>query len=255
MATTHAAEESGPINKDALRQTIWSTLRQHQVVKHDPVGHIPNFIGTETATERLSQLKIWQQAQVIKCNPDSPQKLVRLHALAAGKLLYMAVPRLSRRQCFVALHGEALAAKGIPLQQAANMREALVHGQPVAFADMQPIDLVVVGSVAVSPNGGRTGKGAGFADLELAMLREAKLVLPDTPIVTTVHDLQVVASDRVPMQRHDWPLDWIVTPTTVIKTNTALPRPTGLDWPKLQPQQIQKIPVLRSLSQQQQQQQ
>jgi 5-formyltetrahydrofolate cyclo-ligase len=159
---------------------------------------------------------------------------------------------LAKKKCFVALHRDALEAKGIPLEKAANMRDALIHGQLVAFDEMQPIDLVMVGCVAVAATGGRTGKGAGFADLELAMLREGGLVQPETPIITTVHELQVVAGDRLPMQSHDWPLDWIVTPEQVIATHTAFPHPPGLDWDTLQPHQIKQIPVLRRLSQQRQ---
>jgi 5-formyltetrahydrofolate cyclo-ligase len=251
--SSSTAEWSGRnADKDALRQEIWASLQTNQAAKRNPVGHIPNFVGAEIAAERLAALAVWQQARVVKCNPDSPQKPVRLQALREGKLLYMAVPRLAKKQCFVALHRDALEAQGIPLEKAANMRDALIHGQLVAFDEMQPIDLVIVGCVAVAPTGGRTGKGAGFADLELALLREGELVQPETPIVTTVHELQVVDGDRLPMQPHDWPLDWIVTPEQAIATQTAFPHPVGLDWDTLQADQIQQIPVLRMLAQQRQ---
>jgi len=249
--SSHSSQWAGRhADKDVLRQEIWTLLKTHHATKRDPVGHIPNFVGAEVAAARLAELAVWQQAQVVKCNPDAPQKSVRLQALRDGKRLYMAVPRLARKQCFVALHREALAAKEIPLTQAANMRDALIHGELVTFDDMQPINLVVVGCVAVTPTGGRTGKGAGFADLELAMLREGGLVQPDTPIVTTVHPLQVVAGDRLPMQAHDWPLDWVVTPQKTLATQTTFARPSGLDWKSLQSDQIRKIPVLRLLAQQ-----
>jgi len=252
MTTISTAEWQGRHGaKDRLRQEIWAALQAHQAVKRDPVCHIPNFVEAATAATQLAALDVWQQARVVKCNPDAPQKPVRLQALAAGKLLYMAVPRLAKQQCFVALERETLEQKGIPLATAANRREALIHGQLVAFDEMQPIDLVVVGCVAVSPSGGRTGKGAGFADLELAMLREGGLVQSATPIATTVHPLQVVASDRLPMQPHDWPLDWIVTPEEAIATQTPYPRPSGLDWDALQPDQLQQIPVLKRLAQRQ----
>lgn len=236
------------VTKDALRQEIWASLKAHQATHRDPVGHIPHFKGAAAAAVRLATLPLWQAARVIKCNPDSPQKPVRIQALREGKLLYMAVPRLTRKQCFVALQRDTLATQGVSPEQAANMRDALIHGTLVGFDEMRSLDLVVVGCVAAAVNGGRTGKGAGFADLELALLREAALVPPDTPIVTTVHDLQVVAGDRLPMQPHDWPLDWIVTPDTAIATHTPLPRPTGLDWDALQEDQLRTIPVLRSLA-------
>jgi len=233
--------------KDELRAEIWALLKEQKASVRDPVGHIPNFVGAQQAADCLSTLPIWQQARVMKCNPDSPQRPVRLKALQEGKLLYMAVPRLTKKQCFVELTVAALQQKNVPLTEAATMRGALIHGRLVAFEEMQPIDLVVVGCVAVAQSGGRTGKGAGFADLELAMLRSLNLIQPDTPIVTTVHSLQLVDADRLPMQPHDWPLNWIVTPEEAIATQTTFTRPQGLDWKQIYPEQLKQIPILRML--------
>ncbi|NEQ51941.1 MAG: 5-formyltetrahydrofolate cyclo-ligase [Leptolyngbya sp. SIO3F4] len=235
--------------KDALRQLIWSKLKTQKAVHRDPVGHIPNFIGADVAADRLAENELWQRAAVVKCNPDSPHTAVRLRALADGKTLYMAVPQLSCKKCFVELTGTALEVKGVDLKDAASMRGAMVHGHLVAFNEMQPVDLVVVGCVAVALNGGRTGKGAGFADLELAMLRECGLIAETTPIVTTVHDLQVVDSGELPMEHHDWGLDLIVTPTCCFVTKNTHPKPMGLDWDAIHPDQITNIPILRSWSQ------
>ncbi|MBX2862813.1 MAG: 5-formyltetrahydrofolate cyclo-ligase [Leptolyngbyaceae cyanobacterium MAG.088] len=234
------------IGKDALRQQIWATLKTQQATDRDPVGHIPNFIGAELAAARLAETPLWQQVQVVKCNPDSPHAAVRLRALADGKTLYMAVPQLARKKCFVELTAAALGAKGVSLKEAASMGGAMLHGQLVAFEEMQAIDLVIVGCVAVALNGGRTGKGAGFADLELAMLRECNLISEATPIVTTVHDLQIVDATELPMQSHDWGLDLIVTPTQCLATKNYHPKPNGLDWSTIQPEQIANIPMLRA---------
>lgn len=236
--------------KDALRQRIWSTLKACRVTRRDPVGHIPNFIGADIAAERLATTALWQQAQVVKCNPDSPQAGVRLQALADGKMLYMAVPRLSRKKCFVELTAAVLEKKGVSLKEAASIRGAMIHGRLVAFEEMQPVDLVIVGCVAVASNGGRTGKGAGFADLELAMLREFGLIVDNTPIVTTVHDLQLVDAGELPMQAHDWGIDLIVTPTQCLTTDNHHPKPAGLDWDTVQADQIANIPILRALAKQ-----
>lgn len=234
-------------DKDKLRAEIWSLLKQNNASIRDPFGRIPNFVGAEKAAEVLTKLPIWQQAASIKCNPDSPQIPVRLRALQDGKRLYMAVPRLTDDRCFVELTAEDLHKHNIPLAEAAIAKNAVKCGRLVSFAEMQPIDLVIVGCVAVTPNGGRTGKGAGFADLELAMLQEFGLIKTETPIVTTVHYLQVVADSRLPMQAHDWAVNWVVTPDEVIKTNTIYPRPTGLNWEQLRPEQLEKIPTLRKL--------
>jgi 5-formyltetrahydrofolate cyclo-ligase len=233
--------------KDALRQEIWSLLKRQAASPSDPVGHIPDFVGSDLAADRLAELPIWQAARVIKCNPDKAQAPVRLRALCDGKLLYMAVPRLVDARCFVELTAEALREKGADLETASQWQGALEHGRLVAFEEMHPIDLVVTGCVAVARSGGRTGKGAGFADLELGMLRQVSLLPPGTPIITTVHGLQLVDDARLPMQRHDSPLDWIITPDEVIETHTPYPQPGGVDWDAVQPDQYQSIPALRAL--------
>ncbi|MDX2230044.1 MAG: 5-formyltetrahydrofolate cyclo-ligase [Leptolyngbyaceae cyanobacterium bins.349] len=233
--------------KEQVRREVWARLQQHNATHRDPVGHIPDFAGAVQAAARLATLPIWQQAQVVKCNPDSPQKWVRSRALQDNKRLYMAVPRLTNQRCFVELTAAALQEQGIALEAAATMRNALVHGRLVSFEEMHPIDLVVVGCVAVTAAGGRTGKGAGFADLELAMLKQFQLINHTTPIVTTVHSLQQVDTSYLPMQAHDWALDWIITPDTVIQTNTTYSKPDGLDWDAIQPDQYQQIPILQQL--------
>jgi 5-formyltetrahydrofolate cyclo-ligase len=235
-------------DKDKLRTEIWSLLKQQAASVGDPFGHIPNFVGAELAAKKLATLPIWQQAKTIKCNPDSPQIPVRIRALQDGKRLYMAVPRLTDDRCFVELTAEDLHKHNIPLAEAAIARKALTCGKLVSFEEMEPIDLVIVGCVAVARNGGRTGKGAGFADLELAMLTQLGLVQIDTPIVTTVHSLQIVEDFRLPMQAHDWALNWIVTAQEVIETNTSYPRPIGLNWDSIRPEQLEQIPILRKLN-------
>lgn len=233
--------------KDALRAEIWENLKRAAASPTDPVGHIPDFVGSDRAAERLAELPIWRDAKVIKCNPDKAQAPVRLRALQDGKLLYMAVPRLVDARCFVELTAEALRAKGADLAAAAQWQGALEHGKLVAFEEMRPIDLVVTGCVAVTRSGGRTGKGAGFADLELGMLRQLGLLRPGVPVITTVHAIQLVDDARLPMQRHDSPLDWIVTPDEAIETKTPYPQPGGIDWDAVQPDQYDSIPALRAL--------
>ena len=138
--------------------------------------------------------------------------------------------------------------QSVSIAESAIARKALTCGKLVSFEEMEPIDLVIIGCVAAGRSGGRTGKGAGFADLELAMLTEFGLVEIDTPIVTTVHSLQVVEDSRLPMQVHDWALNWIITAEEVIETNTIYPRPTGLNWDSIRAEQLEKIPILRKLN-------
>lgn len=234
-------------DKDILRSDIWGQLVQQGAAVSEPYGHIPNFVGADKAAERLAALPVWQAAKILKCNPDTVQAPVRLRALQDGKLVYMAVPRLAQERPFIELNPANFMARGIQFSQVATHQGAMQHGQPVSLEEMQPIDLVVTGCVAVSRAGGRTGKGAGFADLEMGMLRQIGLIRADTPIVTTVHAIQVVDDSYLPMLSHDWKLTWIVTPDEVIETKFNRPQPTGLEWDKVLPEQLEQIPVLRKL--------
>ncbi len=234
-------------DKDALRSEIWHRLKDQGASPRDPFGHIPSFFGAEEAAALLAELSIWQDARVIKSNPDTAHVPLRLRALQDGKRLYMAVPRLTEERCFVELTAQALADKGVPLAEAAAWQGAMAHGQLVSPEEMQAIDLLLVGCVAVSRRGGRIGKGAGFADLELGILRELGLIGPQTPAVAAVHPLQIIDAAALPLQSHDWPLDWLITPAEVFETKTDYPRPSGLDWDLIRPEQYQSIPVLSAL--------
>jgi 5-formyltetrahydrofolate cyclo-ligase len=236
--------------KDQLRAAVWTALQESGVGSGRLWDSIPNFVGADVAAEKLSQLPIWREAKVVKSNPDSPQIPVRYRALRDGKLLYMPVPELAKEFPFVLLDPTKLAEQGISFADAARIDGALQYGQRVQFSEMLPMDLLVVGCVAVGRNGGRTGKGGGFADLELGIFREVGIIPPHAKLVTTVHDLQIVNDDLLTLQTHDSPLDWIVTPNEVIETCTSYPRPDGVYWDAILPEQYEAIPFLRTLREQ-----
>jgi 5-formyltetrahydrofolate cyclo-ligase len=183
----------------------------------------------------------------VKCNPDPPQIPVRLRALYDGKIVYAPVPELTRGLPFVRLDPAELKAKGVEFETAATAQGFLAHGEPVAFEAMELLDFVVVGCVAVTRAGGRTGKGGGFADLELGIFRELDKLKPDTPITTTVHSSQVVDDARLPMMPHDSALHFIATEKELIDTRTEFGQPKGVDWERVQPDQYEAIPFLKGL--------
>lgn len=41
--------------------------------------HSPNFKGAAEAAERLASIPEFKNAQVVKCNPDTPQSMVKIH--------------------------------------------------------------------------------------------------------------------------------------------------------------------------------
>lgn len=233
--------------KDALRDRVWTELEQTGAAVGPARSRIPDFVGATDAAERLAQLSQWKSARVVKSNPDRGQAPVRLRALRDGKKLYTPVPELVKDFPFVELDPEDLARRGIGFEEVMYSEDFVRLGRPIDFDEMDILDVVVVGCVAVTAVGGRTGKGGGFADLELGIFREVGIVNDATPVVTTVHDLQVVDDPEIVMVGHDYPLDHIFTPTRSIATNHGYPRPTGVAWDVVQPDQFDGIPFLRSL--------
>ena len=153
----------------------------------------------------------------------------------------MAVPRLRSEKCFVEIDPQRLGKKAV---LAASIAGACKYGRAVSPREMRPVDLVVCGSVAVGRDGARLGKGGGYCDLEYGLLREEGKVRESTPILTTVHPLQIVP-ERIGMLPHDLPVDFLVTPGDVIATRPTHPRPRGIYWDLLRPLNINAIPLLR----------
>lgn len=56
-----------------------------------------------------------------------------------------------------------------------------------------------------------------------------------------------VPDAAVVIEPHDTPLDLIATEAALIETRTRLPRPTGVDWARVRPDQFATIPFLASL--------
>ncbi len=226
---------------------MWSRLVDAEVNVGPALDRIPNFVGADAAAKRLSDLEQWKRARVVKCNPDPPQIPVRLRALYDGKILFSPVPYLTQSFPYLRIDPDKLAAKGVDFETAATSQGFMQHGEPVGFEDMPKLDFCVVGCVAVTRRGGRTGKGAGFADLEQGVFRELGLVDSSTPIATTVHSSQVVDDADVVMESHDSALDFIATELELIETRTPYPQPQGVAWEKVRPDQFADIPFLRAL--------
>lgn len=235
------------LKKDALRDEIWGELENSQQGIGPVRSRIPNFVGADEAAFLLSRTEAWKNARIVKCNPDPPQIPVRLRALYDGKLLYTPVPELVEGFPFVLLDPKRLKEAGISFELAATSQGAVRHGQPVQFDDMEPMDFLVVGCVAATAAGGRTGKGGGFADLELGIFHDLGKLPGHAVIATTVHEMQMVPNAAIEMLSHDSPLDLIATPSRLIETGAQFNGVPGVQWQSVLDDQYRDIPFLGQL--------
>jgi 5-formyltetrahydrofolate cyclo-ligase len=234
-------------DKDVVRHRVWDALEAAGVAVGPAWSMIPNFVGADVAAWRLAQTAEWKRAKTVKTNPDQAQMPIRLRALYEGKLLFAPVPYLTREFPYLRIDPSKMQQKGISFELAATAQGFVEHGDRIGFEDVAPLDFCVVGSVAVTRAGARTGKGAGFADLETGIFRELGIVTAETPMATSVHSIQLIDSDVVVMQAHDSPLDFVATEAELVVTGNTAPRPMGVAWDRVQPDQFETIPFLARL--------
>ena len=225
---------------------MWKAIKPYALPPFPVEGRIPNFKGAKEAAERLLSLKEWKEAKVVKANPDSPQRWIRLKALEEGKALLMATPRL--REGFLLLSAEFVPKE--KFKEASTIKGAFKWGKKLKSIDdllknVEGIDFIVEGSVAVDLGGRRIGKGAGYGDLEFGILSELGLIDQNVPVATTVHDVQILEGP-LPQDPWDVPLTFASTPTKLLCFE-PLPRPKGIMWDLLDSKKLQEIPLLQEL--------
>ncbi len=227
--------------KADARRAVWDRLQQKGAARFPfpPHRRIPNFAGALDAAQRLFELEPWKTAKRIKVNPDAPQRYVREEALRRGIVVFVPTPRL--RAGFLRLDPATIPEEKIA--EAAALSSSRAWAEEVPLRDLPRLDAIVCGSVAVTRDGHRCGKGEGYSDLEYAILRE--LGHPPVPVATTVHDLQLV--DEFPRDETDLPLSAIVTPTRTILVTDPPPPPAGIAWDRLTEKDFEEMPVLEDL--------
>nr|XP_015223829.1 PREDICTED: methenyltetrahydrofolate synthase domain-containing protein isoform X1 [Lepisosteus oculatus]XP_015223830.1 PREDICTED: methenyltetrahydrofolate synthase domain-containing protein isoform X2 [Lepisosteus oculatus] len=235
------------VTKWDIRQKVWDYIEANNLANFPrPVHHrIPNFKGAYRSCDQLASLGVLQHASEVKVDPDKPLEGARLAVLQAGKTLLVPTPRL-RTGLFNRIVPPQRATKE-DLRICSTSQGVKQYSVPVGLDAKVHVDLVVVGSVAVSEKGYRIGKGEGFADMEYAMMVSMGAVNDSTIIVTVVHDCQVVDLPEELVEGHDLTVDYILTPSRVIKTGCSRPKPQGIFWAKLDSDMLDKIPILKKL--------
>jgi len=231
-------------SKEEIRKLVWDTMMREGIARFPlpPHGRIPNFVDAEEAARRLSRLHPFAEAGVLKINPDSPQRPVRYWALSSGKRVVMPTPRI--RKGFLLLDPSNIPRTA--LSYASTIKGAFRYGTMVKPWNLPKIDAAVVGSVAVDTEGRRIGKGEGYSEIEFGILVEVGVLEKDAPIATTVHDVQVLPPP-LPTDPWDVSVDYVVTPTRVIKADNRPPRPEGILWDLMPEKKIEEIPLLKEL--------
>ncbi|XP_068586291.1 methenyltetrahydrofolate synthase domain-containing protein isoform X1 [Cebidichthys violaceus] len=230
-----------------IRQKVWDYIEDNNLANFPRPVHnrIPNFKGAFTACTKVSELQVFTQSTEVKVDPDKPLEGARLAVLQAEKTLLVPTPRL-RTGLFNKITPPEGASKE-QLRICSSSQGVRDFSVPVDLDAKVKVDLVVVGSVAVSEKGLRIGKGEGFADMEYGMMACMGAVNESTVVVTIVHDCQVVDIPEEIIESHDLTVDYILTPTRVIKTNNQFPKPLGIFWNKLNIEKLEKIPILKKL--------
>ncbi|WP_066048668.1 5-formyltetrahydrofolate cyclo-ligase [Robertmurraya korlensis] len=228
--------------KQEIREEKWSYLTEHKLGRFPfPLqNRIPNFKGAEKAAHFVTTMPEYQQAKVIKVNPDSPQLPIRTQILKDGKTLLVPTPRL--KAGFIMVKPEWV--PNGEERKAASLSHINSYGKEISLSEMPRIDLFFTGSVALHRDGRRVGKGEGYSDREYAIIRE--LGNPDVPIIGTIHSCQLTEHE-IPRDAFDLTVDWIATETELIKTNSPYKKPSGIQWELVTEEELEEMPVLKEI--------
>lgn len=195
------------MDKQRLREEIWHLLMDRGLTSEITRPRIPKFKGELKAAMLLKNTPEWADSKVIFSSPDSAQLKVREYALRDGKELIMASPKLKNGYLCILPDDASGQSRAATIKGAFKIGERLL--------EFPRVDIVVEGSVAVDLNGGRLGKGGGYADQEIEHLLIEGAITKETPIATTVHETQIIG--EVPMEPHDKRINMIVTQERVIR--------------------------------------
>lgn len=232
-----------------IRQQIWTKLRE--VARPDTrfdlnfAEVIPDFEGSEAATARILEMPAYRDSAFAFITPDNCLAGLRQAMIEADKPFVMSTYGIYRG--FVLME-PGMVPEGAALY--ASWLDGMEHfGRPITLAeiaDRGSFDFMATGASAVSVDGVRFGKGHGFFDIEWGMFTDLGLVDQKTPVVAIVHDVQVV-EDRLTPSETDILVDAVATPTRLLRVEDMAPRPRGVKWDLVDPDQLARTPPLREL--------
>ena len=232
-----------------VRERIW--MRLADVARPDTRFHmnfaevIPDFEGSEAATDRIAADPAYEASRFAFVTPDNCLVDLRRRMIEAGRPFVMSTYGIWRG--FVLLEPERVP-DGVALYAA--WLDGMEHfGRPITLEEIAGrgrFDLMVTGASAVSVDGVRFGKGHGFFDLEWGMFSDMGLVDEATPILAVAHDVQLV-EERLTPSETDILVDRVATPSRMHVVERRARRPRGVRWELLSEAQIDATPPLQEL--------
>lgn len=228
-----------------IRKEVWNRLYDEDLLEIPtlPYKIVPFFKGMDAAVEKLLELDVVKNTDKILLSMEKTLRTLRYRILQMKDTMYATTYR-SHLSTVCRVDAPENANK-FAYKQCANLviknrNNSIMEGE-VQF------DILVVSSVAVTKTGKRICKDDLLGELEFCILSYLGYVTPETVIVTLVHDLQVV--DDLPsegVEQHSLPVDYIVTPTQVIKCDKGV-KTSEIAWSSLLPSQLEGFAVLQNI--------
>lgn len=237
-------------DKSIIRLNTWRRLRK--VAKPDSRFHwdfsrcIPDFLGSKKCTEKIRRMDVYKKARLFFITPDNCLETLR-EACIRDRKAYLMTPYAIERNMFL------LSPRNVPrgkeeLSSVLDGAERFAKSMSLRqVKKLGRLDALVTGASIVNTEGVRHGKGHGFFDVEWAIFRDLGMVDDSTPIITVAHDCQVTTR-TFPVSPNDTIIDYIVTPSRVIRVKTQRPKPRGIDWKLLPAEMFARIPPLQELA-------
>ncbi|RXN30258.1 methenyltetrahydrofolate synthase domain-containing isoform X2 [Labeo rohita] len=226
-----------------IRHKVWNYIEAKNLASFPRPVHnrIPNFKVAAHACKRLPDLQKFRSSRVIKVNPDRPQEHARFIILEGIKEFSVPVGLDDKVYVDLVVVGSvAVSEKAVSLSQHGKWH---THNFGFGWGSSSTFNsAALVGSDDL-----RIGKGEGFADMEYAMMACMGAMCESTVVITIVHDCQVVDIPEELIESHDLTVDFILTPTRIIRTECLYPKPQGIIWSKLHTEILKKIPILKKL--------
>lgn len=233
-----------------FRQKVWDSLKA--VARPDTRFHlgfsefIPDFDGVEQAVDRVAGLEAWKASRLAFVTPDNSMTEVRRRLIAERKPFVMSTYNMQRGFLY-------MEPGKVPPEMAlfAAWLDGMEHfARPINLAELTHLgrfDFLATGASAVTKDGIRFGKGHTYFDLEWGMFTDLGLVDEATPVVTVVHDVQVV-DEQMNASETDIQADYIATPSRLSTIERGGRRPRGIKWERLTRDEILVTPPLKELA-------